>query len=195
MKKIARFLGNRIVVIVMFILYFGYGAVIFNPETPVGEAVLEGMPPNAEVLDLRSNYTIEEVSLFFSQLGEKGMQTYKRNLLSFDMLYPFIAMLFFAGLHIWAFKNIKKRYVLIAGTTSAILYFSLDVLENSLIVSQLGCYPSLSNVAIDTSSNITGLKWMAVNTNLFLGAVTVIWVLVLGIKGYVKSKKDYQHTT
>lgn len=128
-KNVLIFLGTQLVC--QLLLLFGTGKRI---EQKAGEPIL----------DLRFQYTHEQVMFFFTQLGEAGRALHLYNQL-LDFVFLFFYSIGYALLIMYLVKKLNKETSWIS--SACLLPYLLaffDVLENTGIIWMLRAYPDLS---------------------------------------------------
>lgn len=150
--------------LLQFVILFGTGRQI---ERMSGE----------EILDLRFNYSFEEVIQFFEKIGETGLKLYMYNQI-IDMFFLFFYAMGYSLLIMYLITKVVHgdhwlKYL-------ALLPFALagtDIVENIGFFIMMGTYPNLSIEWIQFVNSVSMLKHML--TIACLGVLVFIIGLVV----------------
>ena len=140
------------------------------------------------MIDMRSNYSLNEINTFFTNIKSEGRQIHKHITGVTDMIFPIAYGILFILLSAFFLKKL-------AGPDSNWMYLSLvpvllmilDYMENFNTLELLETYPDLTAEMVDNASNITGLK--GILTNISMGLP-----LILGIVWLVKKFTNRSNT-
>ena len=139
-----------------------------------GVAGLLGITGGANILDFEFGYTYEKAYNMLTALGAEGRSFYLTRILPMDFPFPFVYMLFFAGLIALLLKHLKPkeicRYLLII----PVLTMLFDWTENIGIITLLNTYPGMPVWAVSTASIAGMLK-----TVFLIGSIAVIGILFI----------------
>jgi hypothetical protein len=73
----------------LYVISWSIGTFIILPE-------INHLSAGKTILDASFNYSSEDVKLLFDLLGDSGRSYYLVELLTFDIIHPFIVLLFFS---------------------------------------------------------------------------------------------------
>lgn len=113
----------------------------------------------APMIDMRNDYTMQEISDFFTKLKEEGRKIHQHTTGITDMIFPFAYGFLFILLSAYFLKKI-------AGPNSNWMYLSLipillmlaDFKENFNTLNLLNQYPNLTEEMVAKASLVTGVK-------------------------------------
>lgn len=144
------------------------------------------MGEEAKMIDVRSNYTLDEINDFFTKLKPEGRQIHKRTTGVTDMIFPFAYGTLFILLSAFFLKKIARpdsnwMYL----SLFPILLMLVDFKENFNTLNLLERFPNLTNEMVDSAAKITDLK--AILTNISMGLpliLGIIWLVKWGLNKY-----------
>lgn len=142
------------------------------------------------MIDVRSDYTLEEINDFFTKIQLEGRQIHAHITGVVDMIFPFAYGLLFILLSAFFLKKITRpdsnwMYL----SLLPILLMLVDFKENLNTLSLLETFPNLTAEMVDNASKVTGIKAMLTNISMGLPLVLgIIWV-VKTINNKVMPKK------
>lgn len=160
------------IILVLLVLYLGFSLGLF-PYYQSQIDKLAGEPLTA--LDLRMQYSPEEVKDLMAQMGEEGRAINRFISGRIDMIYPLIYGLFLILLLVRLSSTLKYRrgpWLLLV----PILAMLFDYLENIQVLRMLRQYPDISKELVAFSSLMSSLKW------LFVLAALLLVVILGGIR-------------
>jgi len=149
-----------------------------------------GFSGGMKLLDmLPTGYNSEYVNLLFSNLGEKGRETYLFKQIPVDMIYPFLFGISYCLILAFFFNKLKKL-------DSFLIYLCLlpvfagifDYFENIGIIRMLNNYPNNSNFLIEITNLFTVLK--STFTSIYF-IVLIVTMVIVGVQKLInKNKKN-----
>ena len=137
------------------------------------------------MLDLRHNYTLEEVNTFFTTIQEEGRQLYYDLIAVTDMIFPFVYGPFFIFVLVFFIKKLStpsSKWLYLA--LFPVLIMILDYGENLNTLELLNSYPNLSAAAVEKGSTLTTVKHLLIEITL-----TMVLLGMLGWIGKLLFKK------
>jgi hypothetical protein len=171
--------SNKLLII-FTLLFFTAG--FLNINKPLGIAQVVDDTGGVGVLD-EADYTAEEAYHILESMGEKGRESYKRLLLTIEMIFPFcyrmfsVLFLFFLASHIFHKKSNWKKLCLLP-----FIGMFLDYLENAMVLIMLFKFPNSIEIAATIASLATSLKWLSNYLDWTLMILGIIVVLFLFMK-------------
>jgi len=128
-----------------------------------------------QILDLRFGYTLEEVKLFFEQIGSEGQLLYAK-ISKADMLYPISYGLFIVSL-LSFFSKGKAQYLPL--NILPIFAVVVDWVENNNISKLNLSFPNLNAELVEQTALLTQTKWVLI-------ALSILMIVFLLIKRLIK---------
>ena len=129
------------------------------------------------MIDLMSDYTLEEINDFFTKIKAEGRQIHQHATGVVDMIFPFVYGLLFILLSAFFLKKITRpdsnwMYL----SLLPILLMLVDFKENFNTLNLLETFPNLTAEIVDSASKVTGIKAMLTNISMGLPLVLgIIW--------------------
>jgi hypothetical protein len=112
------------------------------------------------IFDLRTGYSVSDVTLYFDFIGEEGLSTYRSILLWEDLFFPITNGFLYTLAIIYFFKrsfsNIPQLWMLGIFPFISMIF---DYLENFSIVNLIDAYPDINSTTVSLASSFTLLKW------------------------------------
>ena len=133
----------------------------------------------AVMIDVRSDYTLNEINDFFTKLKLEGRQIHQRTTGVTDMIFPFAYGTLFILLSAFFLKKITRldsnwMYL----SLLPVLLMVVDFKENFNTLNLLEKFPNLTNEMVDSAAKITSLKAMLVNISMGLPLILgIIWLV------------------
>ncbi len=138
----------------------------------------------AMMIDLRSNYTVDEIRIFFEELKPEGRAIHTYATKVTDSIFPFAFGILFILLSAFIIKNItKSESDWIYLSLFPLLLMLVDFKENFNTLSMLSSYPDLTSEMVDAASKVTSLKGVFVNISMGLPIILgLIWMVKCVLK-------------
>ncbi len=144
------------------------------------------MGEEAIMIDVRSDYTLDEINDFFTKLKPEGRQIHQRAAGVTDMIFPFAYGALFILLSAFFLKKIARpdsNWMYLA--LFPIVLMLVDFKENFNTLNLLEKFPNLTNEMVDSAARITSLKAMLVNISMGLPLILgMIWLVKWGLKKF-----------
>tara|TARA_Y100000385_G_C13106148_1_gene647992 strand:+ start:2405 stop:2860 length:456 start_codon:yes stop_codon:yes gene_type:complete len=138
----------------------------------------------AMMIDLRSDYTVNEIRTFFEELKPEGRAVHTYATKVTDSIFPFAYGALFILLSAFLLKNItnsESNWIYLS--LFPLLLMVVDFKENFNTLSMLSSYPDLTSEMVDSASKVTSLKGVLVNISMGLPIILgLIWIVKLGLK-------------
>jgi len=188
MKRLTKFINGNISgkkVLGLFILtnaVYVFMLTVTIPKTM-------GFSNGTKLLDMMpTGYDLNYVTKLFSTLGENGRETYLRNQIPVDMIYPLLFGLTYCLLLAYFLNKLNKlnsRYTYLC--LIPIIAGIADYLENLGIIIMLKSYPELKETTVDVTNTFSVIK--SISTSIFFITLIVI-LIILGIKALRKTSAN-----
>lgn len=151
-------------ILIFFLLNAFFTGYLFNNA---GQALNQLAGQEVEMLDLRHNYTLEEVNIFFTAIKEEGRQIYYDVIAVTDMIFPFVYGPFFIFILAFFIKKIStpsSKWLYLS--LFPVLIMILDYAENLNTLQLLDSFPNLTAVAVEKGSNLTSIKHLLIEVSI-----------------------------
>lgn len=178
MVRILQRTSNWKYLLPLFLLFCGFGFLFSHYQAQLTALAGEKIEP----LDVRSSYTLAEVSRDFGKLGEEGRELYRFIVGRVDMVYPLVYGPFLILVLAYLLRKLTEpgsRLILIALLPALGMLF--DYLENSNTLRLLAHYPNLSEPAVTWGAQMTRLKHGVL---LFSMGLAIVLAVVLVVKKF-----------
>lgn len=162
-------------ILLFFLLNAFFTGYLFNNA---GQELNQIAGQEVEMLDLRHNYTLDEVNAFFTAIKEDGRQLYKDLIAVTDMIFPFVYGPFFIFVLAFFIKKLTSshsKWLYLALFPVSIMV--LDYGENLNTLALLNSYPNLSAAAVEKGSTLTTIKHLFIELTLGM--------ILLGMVGWI----------
>ncbi len=162
-------------ILLLFIILGGFNFFAFpRYEAKINEVA----EVDFKLLDVRLNYTYEDVVEAFDKIGAEGRSIYAFIVVKIDMVYPiiyglFLILLFFALIQIVFSQNSKLIYLSLIPVIGVIF----DYLENFNTLKLLNNYPNITFQQVKYGSHMTQLKWIFLSLTIGLIIIlSIVWL-------------------
>ncbi len=146
------------------------GSLLIMYCTKLGIPGIREYDPGFRLLDMRFNYSKEDVYSTFEKIGEGGISAYRHYLVvDFTFIAFFLFVMILGSMKVTS--NAMFRNILIALASVRAL---LDVVENSLLIYLLGKFPIQDGGIAALCSRVTTLKFIAMYSWMAIAAVLVV---------------------
>lgn len=172
--KFFQLLGNKKTILILFLIFVGFNIYFSTVLKDLNEIANQ----EVKILDLRFGYSLEEVNLFFRQIGSEGRILYEKISMA-DMFYPIFYGLLLMSL-ISRFTKGNSKLLLL--NLIPLVMIILDFVENISIKKLMTHFPNIGADMVSFTSILTQAKWVFVGLSIFLV------LILLGRNFYMKKK-------
>ncbi len=133
-----------------------------------------------EMIDVRNNYTLDEINNFFTNLKSEGRQIHRHATAVVDMVFPLgygILFILISAFFLNKITHDNSNWLYLS--LFPILLMLVDVKENFNTLNLLEKFPNLTKDMVQSAAKVTYIKSMLVNACLGL-------ILILGIVFLIK---------
>jgi|GEM_PF-3639214 hypothetical protein len=155
-------IGSLRNLITITIIFFLFGIIFLSGFTPIEKMICKGLPENAQILDFEYGYSVDKAYDILDRLNIEGRNTYFRNILTVDMVFPVLYGIFLLVLISFLLNKInthKKIFLCLIYLPFIISFF--DILENILISILLINFPTKLIILSNIASIFTIIKFSA----------------------------------
>lgn len=144
------------------------------------------MGEEATMIDMRSGYTLTEISDFFTKLKSEGRAIHRYATGVTDMIFPLAyGPLFILIIAFFLKKIVPKNSNWMYLSLFPVLVMITDYFENFNTLKMLESYPALTSEMVNDAASVTDLKSLLVNISIILPLIlAILW----GIKWF-RAKK------
>ncbi|MBI5824840.1 MAG: hypothetical protein HZB18_12490 [Chloroflexi bacterium] len=167
----------------IFALFVLDGFVFSGYLFPLVQTKMANGQAGVQMLDLMFFATPAQTFGMIEKYGEAGRALYRTSLLTVDIIYPIVHLLFFGLLISWLYQRgfapnsaIRKFNVLPLGA------WLFDLLENVGIVALITIFPSQPAALATVVMVFTTLKWMFAAAGILLILIGFVMALKNGFK-------------